>query len=195
MSVPESNASVQTLGVSGATPRSDSRLKSHFWPAVENATDVDYLGNQGYWICAIVAVFSFAVAVMMASPITALVVVAYYFLGGVGVRQGSVYAAVLVLAMFLADLFLSPFSVLRIILTAVLLSNVRAIWIASRWNPTADEAVAPPRMDETLADKFADQLPMWLWPKIRIVYYAFASIVLALSVIGLVLLKLRLISR
>ena len=42
--------------VSGESNRSDGRLKSIFWPTVENAWDVNYLGQQGFWICVIIAV-------------------------------------------------------------------------------------------------------------------------------------------
>jgi hypothetical protein len=58
----------------------------------------------------------------------------------------------------------------RILLTALLLSNLRATWIASLWKPESDEAVLPPRFAETWSDKFADQLPRWLWPKVKVQY-------------------------
>lgn len=38
---------MQTLDLSGDAKKSDGRLKSLFWPTVENAWDVDYLGQQG----------------------------------------------------------------------------------------------------------------------------------------------------
>ena len=50
---------MQTLDLSGTAPQSENRLKSLFWPSIHDATDVDYLGSQGYWICSLVAVFSF----------------------------------------------------------------------------------------------------------------------------------------
>ena len=40
---------MQTLGLSGETKRSDNWLKSIFWPAVENAWDVNYLGCWLQW--------------------------------------------------------------------------------------------------------------------------------------------------
>ena len=182
---------MQTLGISDTTTRSESRLKSLLWPSVENATDVDYLGSQGYWTCAAVGVFSFAVLAMLGQPIMALIVLLYFFLGGVGVREHSFYAAVMVFAMFVADLFFSSPSILKILLSAILLSNVRATWIASRWKAESDEAVVPPRLNTTLADKFADQLPKWLWPKVRIAYYIFAAALFALTVLGLILINRR----
>jgi len=46
-------ARMQTLDLSGERKKSDGRLKSLFWPTVENAWDVDYLGQQGFWICCV----------------------------------------------------------------------------------------------------------------------------------------------
>jgi hypothetical protein len=39
---------MQTLGLSDSTPRTESRLKSLFWPTIQTGSDVDYLGAQGY---------------------------------------------------------------------------------------------------------------------------------------------------
>ena len=70
------------------------------------------------------------------------------------------------------------------LLSALLLSNVRATWIAQRWQPDSEDAILPPRMAETWADKFADKLPTWLWPKVRYPYYVFSASVLILAIIG-----------
>ena len=80
---------MQTLGVSN-TPSSDNRLKSLFWPSVESASDVDYLGAQGYWVCAIVAVFSLAVFALAGQWfIGILVFLAGYIIEGLWVRAGK----------------------------------------------------------------------------------------------------------
>src|SRR5215468_7035982 len=55
---------METLGLSESSARSDGRLKSLFWPSIQNGTDVDYLGTQGYWVCMIVAALSVRVAVV-----------------------------------------------------------------------------------------------------------------------------------
>jgi hypothetical protein len=46
-------------------------------------------------------------------------------------------------------------------------------------------------MNETFFDKLADQLPMWLWPKIRIGYYIYSAGLLLLPVVGLMFLSAR----
>ncbi len=176
---------MQTLGLSDSTPRTESRLKSLLWPSIQTGSDVDYLGAQGYWVCAVVAVFSFVFSVISGHAIIGAFVLLFYYLGGVGVRERSRYAAAAVLAMYVADMLASGPGVVRVILAALLLSNLRATWIASRWKPESDEAILPPRLGETWSDKFVDKLPMWLWPKVRVLYYVLSACFLVFVAIGL----------
>jgi hypothetical protein len=175
---------VETLGLSDSTPRSESRLKSLFWPSIQTGSDVDYLGTQGYWVCTFVAVVSFVVMVATGQPLTGAAILLFYYLGGVGVRERSRYAAAVVFSEYLLETVMSP-GVVRIIVTALLFSNLRATWLAAGWKPDSEEAILPPRMNETWADKLADRFPMWLWPKVRIVYYVFSVGFLVLLIIGL----------
>jgi hypothetical protein len=182
---------METLGLSESTPRSESRLKSLFWPSIQNGTDVDSLGAQGYWVCAVSAGLSFVLTMIAGSPVLALIVLIFYYIGGVGVRERSRYAATVVLVLYIADTLTTGLSLLRILMGVLLLANLRATWIASRWKPGTEEAVLPPRMSETLGDKFADRLPQWLWPKIRIPYYIFSSCVLLVTAAGLAIILLH----
>ena len=170
---------MQTLGLSDSTPRSESRLKSLFWPSISNGSDVDYLGTQGYWLCTLVAVVSFVFSLLQRQPIVAVVVLLFYYFGGVGVRERSVYAAIVIALMFITDTVLGGLSVPKVIFSALLLSNVRATWIASQWRPESEEAIQPPRLNETFADRLSDQWPMWLWPRAQILYYIFSFAVVA----------------
>jgi hypothetical protein len=111
----------------------------------------------------------------------------YYFVGGVGVRERSRYAAAVVFVMYFLDTLMT-FGVVRILFSALLLSNLRATWIAASWKPESEEAILPPRLNESLADKHADQLPAWLWPKLRIVYYVYSVGFLVLVAAGLTVL-------
>jgi hypothetical protein len=183
---------MQTLGVSESTPASESRLKALFWPSVQSGADVDYLGVQGYWVCSIVATISILFLIVAGSPVTGILTGLFFYLGGVGVRERSRYAAIIVFAYYMIDtLLLMQLGVVRIILIALLLSNVRATWIAASWIPGSEEAALPPRMNETFGDKFADRFPQWLWPKIRILYYAYSGIFLALTLIGLAMMRAK----
>jgi hypothetical protein len=46
-------------------------------------------------------------------------------------------------------------------------------------------------MGETLADRFSDIWPAFIWPKVKVVYYIFSFGLLALTVAGLIVLYLR----
>jgi hypothetical protein len=70
-------------------------------------------------------------------------------------------------------------------LAALLLSNLRATWIAAQWKSDSEAAVLPPRWGDTWTDKLADKLPMWLWPKVRIFYYILSVCYLLLFAVGL----------
>jgi hypothetical protein len=181
---------VQTLGLSNSTPRTESRLKSLFWPSIQTGNDVDYLGMQGYWVCAIVAVSVWITSGIAGHAITGFFFFLFFYLGGVGVREHSRYAAALVFVMYAFDTVTSP-GIVKVFLAALLLSNLRATWIASRWKPDSNEAAMPIRMTETWGDRFADRLPQWLWPKVRIVYYVLSLCLLLLAVAGTAIMILR----
>jgi len=184
---------MQTLGLSGETKRSDGRLKSIFWPTVENAWDVDYLGQQGFWICAFIAVFQLAVALISGNIILAvsgIVTAIVFFIGGMGVREASWPAAAMVFAIYLTGILFSlasgqPPNVLTIIAAAVLLSNVRAAFLASEWRPLQEGEDRPTRFSETISDKLVDQLPQKAWPVLKVFFFSLASLLLLLGVLGL----------
>jgi hypothetical protein len=79
----------------------------------------------------------------------------------------------------------------NVLVSAVLLSTLRATFIASFWEPATVEAEMPIRLNETWGDKFADQWPKWLWPKIQIVYYIYSGCFLFLMLLGTVMIVLR----
>jgi hypothetical protein len=190
---------MQTLGISDSTSRSESRLKSLFWPSIESGVDVDYLAVQGYWVCTLVAAFSFVLLFAAHQPIIAAVVFLLFHLGGAGVREHSRFAATIIFVYYVVDTLASfksflgsPGSiVLRMIIAALLLSNLRATWIAARWRSGSDEAALPLRLDDTWADKLANKWPTWVWPKIRMVYYVFSIGFLVLVSFGLSVMALR----
>ena len=187
---------MQSLNLSGETKKSDGRLKSIFWPTVDNAWDVDYLGQQGFWICLIIALANLVIIAIAASEVadsTARIVTLIlggvlcfvYFVGGMGVRQASWPAALTIFVLYVLDQLAAghPPSVLPLIIAGVLLSNVRATFLASRWKPAAEDEDRPTRFNETFRDKLVDQLPPRVWPVLRYPFYFFAVIV-AILVLG-----------
>ena len=185
---------MQTLGISDSTGRSENRLKSLFWPSIESGYDVDYLAVQGYWVCTVVAAVSFLVLLVTGQPIMAAVMFLFFYLGGVGVREQSRFAATIVVVYYVIDTLASLGAlagspggmVMRVIITALLVSNLRATWIAAHWQSGSDEAARPPRLADTWRDKFANKWPTWLWPKIRVVYYVLSIGLLLLTGLGVV---------
>jgi hypothetical protein len=182
---------MQTLNLSGSEKKSDGRLKSLFWPSVENAWDVDYLGQQGFWICLIIGVLSLGLIAITASfvPNSAgrivtlalgTVIFFVYLVGGMGVRESSWPAAAMIFTIYVINLLGSGRApgVLSFIIGAVLLSNVRATFIASRWKPVAEGEDRPMRFNETFRDKLVDQLPPKAWPILRIPFFIAASLIL-----------------
>jgi hypothetical protein len=186
-------AAMQTLGLSGKSDRSDGRLKSIFWPTVENAWDVDYLGQQGFWICSLIAVFQLLVAALSANPILialGLLEATVFFVGGLGVRESNWPAAALVFSIFFLNLLSGmaqgqPPGILAIIAAGILLSNTRAAFLASEWRPAAEDEDRPTRFNESLRDKLSDQLPAKAWPVLQIPFFSLASLILLLSLAGL----------
>jgi hypothetical protein len=191
---------MQTLGLSDSTTRSESRLKSLFWPSIQSGADVDYLAVQGFWVCTIVGVISLVFLMLARQPITGILVFLLFHLGGVGVREHNPFAAVIILVYYVVDflasiVFLFATSpgvvVIRVIIIALLLSNLRATWIAAGWKPDSEEAALPPRLGETLSDKLVDKWPAFIWPKVKWLYYIFSFAFLALVVAGLIVMALR----
>jgi hypothetical protein len=182
---------MQTLGLSDSTPRTESRLKSLFWPSIQSGADADYLAVQGFWVCTIVGFMSLAFLALAHHPVTGALVFLLFHFGGIGVREHNPYAAAVMLTYFVLDTLVSGIGVVRIIVTALLLSNVRATWIAAGWTADSEEAALPPRLSETFFDQLADKWPGFIWPKVKWLYYVFSFAFLALVVAGLIVMKVR----
>ena len=185
-------ASMQTLGLSGETRRTDGRLKSIFWPTVENAWDVDYLGQQGFWICILVAAIQVIAGALSGNPIvlvTNSAIGLVFVIGAMGVREASWPAAALIFSLYFVGI-LSTMTmgqlpgILSIIAAAVLLSNLRAAFLASEWRPASEDEDRPMRFNESLRDKLVDQLPTKAWPVLQVPFYALAAVILLLSLAG-----------
>jgi hypothetical protein len=116
---------MQTLGLSDSMPRTEGRLKSLFWPSIQSSSDVDYLGTQGYWVCAVIAATSLVFLLISGHPLLGAFVFLVFYLGGVGVRERSRYAAGSVLIVYLMDILVSGPSIIRVIFAALLIANFR----------------------------------------------------------------------
>lgn len=184
---------MQTLGLSSASTRSDGPLKSIFWPTVDNAWDVDYLGRQGLTICTVVALFQLVPIIFAGNPLSLLVglVAALLFLvGGMGVREGSWLAAAMVFSLYLFELLIGLAEghlpgILSLAAAGILLSNLRAAFLASNWKPAGADEDKPTRFNETKMDFLVDQLPAKAWPKLETSFFALGGAFLALLLLAL----------
>lgn len=183
---------MQTLGLSGESRRSDGRLKSIFWPTVDNAWDVNYLGQQGFWICVIVALIEAVAGAFSSNPVILafyLAVALVFFVGGMGVREASWPAAAIVFSLFFTGLLYMMAlgrlpGILSILAAGILLSNLRAAFLASEWRPAGEGEDKPTRFNETMMDKVVDQMPAKLWPHLQPYFFAVAAALLVLELIG-----------
>jgi hypothetical protein len=183
---------MQTLGLSDSTTRSEGRFKSLFWPSIQSGADVEYLAVQGFWVCTIVGVLALVFFTLASQPISGLLIFLLFHLGGIGVREHNPFAAAVLLAYYLVAFLASPgIAVVRVIVTALLMSNLRATWIAGNWKPDSEEAALPPRLGETFADKFSDRWPAFIWPKVKVLYYIYSVACLAIITAGLIVMALR----
>jgi hypothetical protein len=76
--------------------------------------------------------------------------------------------------MYVLDALFARPGVLTVLFAALLFSNLRATWIASSWKTDSEAAILPPRFGDTWSEKFADKLPAFLWPKLRVPYYLYS---------------------
>jgi len=182
---------MQTLGISDSTPRTESRWRALFWPTIRSEGDLDYVSRQGFWICFVVAVVSLIFGAFTGVFFASLFDVLFFFLAGVGIRQQSRIAGIAAfVAYFLTGVMLqkdtgSGFNITRITFLALLFANVRGNWLSARWRRERELQPPPLPLSQTWGDKLADQLPIFLWPKVRIVFYVLAALELILLLVGI----------
>jgi hypothetical protein len=172
---------MQSLGLSESVPRSENRLKALFWPAIRNETDFDYVSEQGFWVCCVVAVLTFFSSLLIHHPLSGLFEAIFFFLAAAGVRQCSRAAAVTAFCAYLLRILVglrfSPANVgvITLIFLALLLSTVRATWLAAGWrkgSARVEVAVVAPTFFERISDHF----PARIWPIGRWVFGFFAAL-------------------
>jgi hypothetical protein len=191
---------MQTLGLSSKPQPTDNIFKRLFWPAIESQYDVDLLGQQGFWVCTGVAVLSLILLVVVGMPISGFVTAAIFFLGGCGVRERSIAASVLVFLLYLwnliAGIVLGAFGnpLIQFVVLMLLLANVRGTILSRRWvaQPIdVDGNELPERSQTSLMERFANRLPVKVWPISRYLFFPLAAIMLLLSIAGVSMSKRR----
>jgi hypothetical protein len=182
---------MQTLGLSESTPRTESRWRALFWPTIRNDDDFDYITTQGFWICCVVAAATIVFSAFTGAIGAGVFEGVFYFLAGIGVRERSRVAAIAAFSAYLLSALVlqrytgAGFSVMRVIFLALLFTNLRGSWLSARWQKGPQADSAPMRLNQTIGDKLADQLPRFLWPKARFVFYVLAGLEVGLLLFAL----------
>lgn len=187
---------MSTLGLSGPPSKNDSLLKRLFWPSVGNAVDADLLGQQGFWICLIVSILTLGTSLFQGQWIIGILGAVFFFLGGIGVREHDIFAAIAVSAVYWMNILVVIFTghfpgFLVFIAAALLTANIRGCLIAASSMKQGDPDEIPLRFHETWRDRLVDQMPARIWPRIRIVFYVLAALMLLLSVAGSIVILLK----
>ncbi len=160
--------------------QTDGRLKSLFWPTLRHDGDIEYITEQGFWICLLVGGLRCMLVSLQAHFVASLFDFAFFFLAGVGVRQRSKLASIVAFSVYFGSACLaqrltgSGFGVVTIIFLALLLANVRGIWLSSRWTKTDLPNVE--RLNDTFFDKLSGRIPEVLWPKAKWLFRVLACL-------------------
>lgn len=181
---------MSTLGLDGRPEEQDNIFQRIFWPS-NHAGEADALGQQGFWVCLIVGVISAGISLFTGHFLIGLLVFGFYWFGGMGVREHSISAAIIVALGYIAALVFAVSTghfpgFLDIAITVILLANIRGTYIASSWKAKGDPEVFPDRMNVTFFDRLVDQLPAKLWPKGRYAFFCLGVIYGALLALGTV---------
>ncbi|HEY4011029.1 MAG TPA: hypothetical protein VGM11_12825 [Acidobacteriaceae bacterium] len=181
---------MSTLGLDGRPEREDNIIQRIFWPG-NHAGEADSLGQQGYWVCLFVGVISAGISIFTGHPVIGLLIFAFYWLGGMGVREHSMLAAIIVAFGYIATLVFAVATrhlpgLLDVAITVILLGNIRGTYVASSWSAKGDPEVFPDRMNVTAFDWLVDQLPAKFWPKGRYAFFFVSLIYGGLLTVGTV---------
>jgi hypothetical protein len=172
--------------------KQDNMLQRLFWPS-DHAGEADQLGKQGLWACLVVALVSFVVLSLQGQWIPGLVVLCFYGLGGIGVREHSQIAAVLVAVTFCitaaAGMLVghSP-SLIGIVAAGLLIANVRGTRIANKWARAGGPEARPQRQSGNIWQGLSDQMPATVWPRMKILFFILAGFYLLITMLSTVLL-------
>lgn len=180
---------MQTLGISDKQQEPDNFFRRIFWPS-NHPCDVDLLGQQGFWVCAFVAVISIIQCFFEHHWIIGIFFGLVFMLGGVGVREHSRAAALCISVLYLINVAGAAIlgrgipGILTLAVLGLLLANIRGTWIAARWRNT--ETALPTRFNENWRDWLVDIMPPRVWPRGRHVFFVLYAAALFLTVAGLV---------
>ncbi len=172
---------MQTLGISESTRQPEGRIKTLLWPSIHSDVDIETITRQGLWICFALALVTLVQGLLLGQGVEGLLGMIYLTTCAIGIRNLSKAAAVATLAFYLSEKTAgllrgqNPVGIVSIIITALLIANVRAIWLAQN---LAARRTEPPMLplQATLGDYFASTLPLKVWPWMKWVFWALTTL-------------------
>jgi hypothetical protein len=178
------------LGLSGDRIKEDNLFQRLFWPS-DHLGEVDSLGQQGFWVCILVATMSFIFVTVQGHWLIALLAFVFFVLGGIGIREHSTPTALIIAIAYVTDQMASFLvgrfpGFLSLIAMVLLIANIRGTWIAARWVKQGDPDLLPERMNETWRDRLVDQMPQKVWPKTKAIFYCISFVYLTLLALGII---------
>ncbi len=188
--LPDTKSAMESHGMPEPPPKDDHLVRRLFWPR-DRAGDAEFLGEQGLWLCFIVTFVLCAVLGSEGQYTACALTFVFFALGGIGVREHSSAAAILVAVAFVLNQIANAMSgiipnVFAIIGAILLLINIRSTRIARRWAYSRDHH--HPFAEEWSKDwreRIVDQMPALVWPKTRTVFFCVSGIYLLLVFIGI----------
>jgi hypothetical protein len=186
---------MQSTDALAAQRPTDGLLKRLYWPRIVSQYDVDLVGQQGFWICMIVATAWMVGGFFTARPYLDALIGLTYVMAAMGVRQHSVPAAILAFLCLFLDRVASLEALLLhvpgggnpmigMMATLLLFLNIRATLLAHRWQMEEGESVALAE-SASLLGRFVNYWPRIVWPRARYVFYALAGLMILMSVAAL----------
>lgn len=189
---------MQNLGISDPVVKSENWVKRLLWPSIRNDEDVHSITEQGLWLCLFVAGASFVFAVMGGQLIAGAVDALFFALAGFGIRQRSLPTAVIAFLVYALSTYLilhatlNPMPFVRLIFAALLLANIRGIWLARKWTHQGGPVdLSTPAYNDTLIDKLTDVWPAKIWRLGRYVFYLVALVMGVLLLLSVVIVVFR----
>ena len=174
------------LGLAEPIDKQENLVQRLFWPS-DHAGEADFLAQQGFWICALVAVASSLILLLQAHWGMAFLTLAFFILGGIGVREHNTPAAACVALAYLFNQATGLMSgrypgFMSIVAAVLLIANIRGTWVAARWARNGDPHVFPERLRRTWKDRLVDQMPTRVWPLAKLPFFCIAGAYMLLTI-------------
>lgn len=187
---------MDTLGLAPLRPE-QSWPKRIFWNALDDLADVQDAARHGYFACLFICVSTLLIMVLEGSLLGGLVDNIFFAMAGLGIRQLSRLAAVAAFVLFLVERAaalvmgrVGVFGVVGLLIAAVLLNAVRAVYAARELPPDGDMSRPPVAPDWMI---WLETLPPLLWPKLQVAFKFYIAGMIAMMLVGVLFRQVGLI--